>query len=371
MNVELTDDQKTFRDVVSRFLAVKSPPVVVRQLMASKHGYDADVWKQLCGEVGLAGTHIPEQYGGFGFGPVELGIVAEEMGRHLYCGPFFSSAVMAGFAILNGATEAQKLKLLPAIADGSVIATLVLDDVSMPDRIGKSLTAIEAGDSFTIEGTAAIVLDAHVAQLLIVGATVAGRLGLFAVNSGESGLNVEPLETLDATRKISRVSFSNTPAAKIGELSPVALSLLWDQLSMALAHEMVGGAQVLFDSTIDYMQMRVQFGRPIASFQALKHRCADLLMELELAKATTHYAAQYLATGEGDAWACSMAKAMASDTYMNVAKAAIQLRGGVGFTWEDDTHLWFKRAKSSEVFLGSPYHHRERMITIMESTSSD
>jgi alkylation response protein AidB-like acyl-CoA dehydrogenase len=369
MNVEFTDDQNAFRDVVRRFLAAKSPPTVVRKLMASSQGYDEEVWKQLCSEVGLAGTHIPEQYGGFGFGPVELGIVAEEMGKHLYCGPFFSSAVMAGYAVLNGATEAQKEKLLPSIADGSVIATLVLDEISIPERVGKSLVASRTGDRFTLSGTAAIVLDAQVADLFIVVARVENELGLFAADGVATGVSINPLEALDPTRKLFRVCLDSTPAEKIGELTPVALSLLWDQLSMVLAHEMIGGAQVLFDSTIDYMKIRVQFGRPIASFQALKHRCADLLMELELAKATTHYAAHCLATGEGDPWACSMAKAMAGDAYMTAAREAIQLRGGIGFTWENDTHLWFKRAKASEVFLGSPHQHRERMISIMEDAA--
>ena len=163
------------------------------------------------------------------------------------------------------------------------------------------------------------------------------------------------------------VRFDQAPAALLGNEGQAHLDLLWDQMSTALAHEMIGGAEHLFETTVEYMKMRVQFGRAIGSFQALKHRCADLLLELEFAKAMTHAAALYLADGEGDAYSPNMAKSLASDAYMSIARQAIQLRGGIGFTWEEDTHLWFKRAKSSEVFLGTPNWHRERMMQRMEA----
>jgi alkylation response protein AidB-like acyl-CoA dehydrogenase len=164
-------------------------------------------------------------------------------------------------------------------------------------------------------------------------------------------------------------SFQHAAAEQVGELDAMALGKLWDHICVALSHEMIGGAARLFETTVDYTKVRYQFGRPIGSFQALKHRCADLLMSLEFAKAATHHAAQCLAAGEGDPFAPSMAKALASDTYMEAGRAAIQLRGGIGFTWEEDTHLWFKRAKSSEVFMGSPHTHRERMMTFLETAS--
>jgi alkylation response protein AidB-like acyl-CoA dehydrogenase len=366
MQTEFSNDQHQFREVVTRFLLDKSPTSAVRQLMASSEGYDPLVWRQLCGEVGLAGTHIPEAYGGYGFGPVELGIVAEEMGRFLYCGPFFASSVMAAYALLGAASEIHKEQLLPDIASGACIATLALDNLNLPEQVGQSLVAEQQGGDYRLTGTAPMVVDAHIAQLLVVIAATPAGLGLFAVSNPAEGLTVTPLEVLDPTRKLSRVDFAAAPAIFLGEVSPQALQTLWDQLCVVLAHEMMGGAQALLASTVEYTKMRVQFGRPIGSFQALKHRCADLLMEVEFAKAASHYAAFCLAAGEGDAYAPSMAKAMASDTYMNVARAAVQLRGGIGFTWEDDTHLWFKRAKSSEVFLGTPHLHRERMMTIME-----
>lgn len=367
MQTMYTEEQEQLREVVSRFLQAKSTAVDVRRLMASSEGYDVAVWQQLCGEVGLAGTHIPEEYGGVGFGPVELGIVAEEMGRHLYCGPFFASSVMAGYALLNGATEACKSAILPDIASGAQIATLVLDNLNNPGEVG---SALKATKEHVVSGIASIVVDAHIADLLIVVASTPDGLGLYLVNAGSEGLSITPQEALDPTRKLSRVSFAEVRAERIGWLTEELLNRTWDQICSVLAHEMIGGAQQLFESTLEYTKVRVQFGRPIGSFQALKHRCADLLMELEFAKAAIHHAAFCLAASDGEPYAASMAKAMASDTYMETARAGVQLRGGIGFTWEEDTHLWYKRAKSSEVFMGSAHMHRERMMTMIEIASS-
>ncbi len=361
---EYTEDQEAFRDVVAKFLQARSTPGDVRRLMEADEGYDRGVWRQLCQEIGLAGTHIPEEYGGFGFGPVELGIAAEEMGRYLYCGPFFSSSVMAGYALLNGASEANREKLLPGIASGEQIATLVLDSVSHPENVGRQLRV--TGD--LLDGVAPIVTDAHIADLFVVVASGDDGLGLYLVRPDADGVVVTLQDALDPTRKLSRVSFSGASVKKIGHLSESSLYKTWDQISVALAHEMIGGAQHLFDSTIEYTKVRVQFGRPIGSFQALKHRCADLLLDLELAKAATRHAAFCLVSGNEPEAAC-MAKAMASDMYMEAARTAVQLRGGIGFTWEEDTHLWFKRAKASEVFMGAPHLHRERMLSLMEEAS--
>lgn len=361
---EYSEDQQAFREVVAKFLQARSTPADIRRLMESDHGYDVDVWKQLCQEVGLAGTHIPEEYGGFGFGPVEVGIATEEMGRYLYCGPFFSSSIMAGYALLNGASEANKARLLPELASGEKIATLVLDSVDNPDHVGRQLRV--SGD--LLDGVAPIVTDAQVADLFVVLASGDDGLGLYLVDPDTDGVSIKSQQPLDPTRKLSRVAFSGVSAQRIGHMSESSLGKTWDQMSVALAHEMIGGAQHLFDSTVEYTKVRVQFGRPIGSFQALKHRCADLLLSLEWAKAATHHAAFFLETGE-EAESASMAKALASDVYMEAARTAVQLRGGIGFTWEEDTHLWFKRAKASEVFLGSPHLHRERLLMQLEEAS--
>ena len=366
MQTEFLREQQLLRDVVSRALREKSPTTAVRELMASDRGYDPAVWQELCGDAGLAGVHIPEAYGGAAGGPVELGIVAEEMGRTLFCAPFFASSVMAGNALLVAAAESARAELLPGIAGGSVIATLVLDDLNSPDGVGASIRAADGG---RLSGAAGIVVDAHVADLLLVMARTSSWLGLYAVESGAPGLKVEPLQVVDPTRKLYRVAFSDVPGREIGQVSGDSLNRIWDLICSALAHEMIGGAQRLFESTVAYTKERFQFGRPIGSFQALKHRCADLLLEIELARAVTYHSARCLAAGEGEPYAASMAKAAAADAYMSAARAGIQLRGGIGFTWENDTHLWFKRAKSSEVLLGTPAIHRERMMTMIEGAA--
>ena len=366
MQREFSPEQQLLRDIVSRALREKSPPTAVRELMASGLGYDPAVWQELCGEAGLLGIHVPEVYGGAGGGAVELGIVAEEMGRTIFCGPFFASAVMAGNALLEAADGPARAELLPGIASGSVIGTLVLDDLNNPDGVGGSIRAAKDG---RLSGAAAMVLDAHVADLLVVAARNADGLCLCAVESSAPGLAVEPLEAVDQTRKLSRVTFTDVPSRPIGAVGAETLNRIWDLICSALAHEMIGGAQHLFESTVAYTKERFQFGRPIGSFQALKHRCADLLMEIEVARAVTYHAARCLDAGEGEPYAASMAKAAAADAYMSAARAGIQLRGGIGFTWENDTHLWFKRAKSSEVLLGTPAIHRERMMTILEGAA--
>ena len=370
MPVGFTEDQEQFRDVVARFFAHKSPTTAVRALMESPEGYDPEVWKRLSEEVGLAGTHLPEAYGGFGFGAVELGIISQQMGRHLYCGPFFASSVMAGLALLQAGSEAQKQRWLPGIANGSLIAALALDDLDAPERVGRRVRATSNGAAGAkLDGVAPSVVDAHIAELLIVAAGTDEGLGYFAVDPTERGVEVKPLECLDPTRKLARVTLRDVSGERLGGGRRAEIQDLWDGMCTALAHEMLGGAEALFESTIEYMKMRVQFGRAIGSFQALKHRCADLLLELELARAATHAAARYLAGGAGEDYAPNMAKALAGDAYMSIAKQAIQLRGGIGFTWEDDTHLWYKRAKSSEVFLGTPNWHREAMVRKMEASN--
>jgi alkylation response protein AidB-like acyl-CoA dehydrogenase len=361
---DFSKEQRLFREVVARALKDKSPPEAVREMMASERGFDPTLWEELCGEVGLAGIHVPEALGGAGFGNVELGIVAEEMGRALYCGPYFASAVMAGCALLEIGTEEAQRDLLPGIASGATVATLVLDDLSDPARQG---SALGADDQDRLTGRAEIVLDAHVADLLLVVASHQGASALFAVDARAAGIHIEPLQAMDPTRKLCRVTLDGVEGRRSGDADAERLNRVWDRASVTLAHEMIGGAQRLLESTVEYTKVRVQFGRPIGSFQALKHRCADLLMEVELARAVTHHAARCLDSGEGEPYAASMAKAAASDAYMSAARAGIQLRGGIGFTWEDDTHLWFKRAKSSEVFLGTPAQHRERMMRTIEA----
>ena len=219
MQTEFSKEQQMLREVVSRFLKDKSGAGAVRAMMATECGYDPAIWQQLCSEVELTGTHFPEAYGGAGLGPIELGIIVEEMGRYLYCGPFFASAVMAGVTLLKAATETHKQAILPQVIAGSTIATLVLDDLNSPDRVGKN---VQATDQAALSGTAGLVLDAHIAHLLIVVAKSSNGLALYTVNRDAPGVSIEPMEVLDPTRKLARVAFKNTDAEKIGDVSDAA-----------------------------------------------------------------------------------------------------------------------------------------------------
>ena len=339
--------------------------------MATAEGYDPSVWRQLSEELALPGIHIPEQYGGAGFGMVELCIVTEESGRVLLCAPYFSTAVLAANAVLNAGTDAQKSALLPDIARGARLATLAFTerDGSWDPATIKTIASPEAG-GYRLDGAKNFVVDGHVADLLIVAARVSepaghSNLALFTVEANARGVERHLLESMDPTRKIARIDFRSAHANLLGDVQSGAnvISRTLDQAAIALAHEMVGGAQTMLDSAVNYAKLRVQFGRTIGSFQAIKHRLADMLLEVELAKSAAYYAAQAAAV-EDPEWPAlaSLAKAGASETYLHTAAECIQIHGGIGFTWDNDTHLWFKRAKSSEVFLGQPSYHRELLM---------
>jgi alkylation response protein AidB-like acyl-CoA dehydrogenase len=366
-----TDEQEQFREAIRRFLQEKSPSTEVRRLMDTTEGYDPEVWRQLSQQLALPGIHVPEQYGGAGFGMVELGIVTEEMGRALLCAPYFSTAVLATNAILNAGTEAQQSSLLPDLASGVRLAALAVTEPSGQwDPQAIELTATSDGDGFRLNGAKSYVVDGHVADLLVVAGRISGTAGrdglaLFTVSADAAGVTWSLLPAMDPTRKLTRIDFDSVQAQRLGdgEGGATALDRTLDQAAIALANEMVGGAQALFDSAVEYAKLRVQFGRTIGSFQAIKHKCADLLLELELSKSAAYYAAQAAAADDPEwpALAC-LAKASASETYLHIAAETIQIHGGIGFTWEQDTHLWFKRAKSSEVFLGEPHYHRELLM---------
>ena len=371
MQFAFTDEQEEFRAILRRFLEDRSPTTEVRRLMATDEGYDKQVWQQLSRDLGLPGVHIPEVYGGQGFGFVELGIVLEEMGRALLCAPYFSSVALAATAILNAGTEDEKRTLLPAIAAGETLAALAFtEDNGRWDPGGVELTATAANGGYRLDGAKSYVIDGHIADLIVVLARRPGSKGedglsFFTVAGDAPGLDRRLLETMDPTRKQARLSFRSVEARPLGTegaaAAPFAKTL--DQAAVCLANEMVGGAERLRQSAMDYAMMRVQFGRLIGSFQSLKHKAADMLLEVEQAKSAAYYAASAAAEDSDDLPAvASLAKACAADTYMQTAIHAVQIHGGIGFTWDQDTHLWFKRAKSSEVLLGDPSYHRELMM---------
>ncbi len=370
MKFSFSDEQEGFRTALRRFLSDMSPSVEVRRLMETDLGYDVDVWRQMSQDLGLTAIHIPESYGGQGFGVSELAIATEEMGRALLCAPYFASTVLAATAIMKAGLEDQKQTLLPGIASGEIIATMAFTEGhGRWDAEGVAMIATQADGKYVLNGTKSFVLDGHSADLVVVVARRpdskgADGLSFFTVAGDAAGLERALLTSADPTRKLAKLTFSNVEATLLGQEGSAAgpLQDTLDIAAICLANEMVGGAERLFEDAVAYAKMRVQFGRPIASFQSLKHKAADMLMEVELAKSGAYYAAA-ADEGNGDVSAlASLAKATAADTYMQTAIHAVQIHGGIGFTWENDTHLWFKRAKSSEVFLGGSDYHRERIM---------
>lgn len=373
MKFSFTDEQREFRSVVRRFLEDRSPTTAVRRQMETDQGYDPEVWRQLSQELGLTAVHIPEAYGGQGFGIGELAIAVEEMGRALLCAPYFASVVLAATAIMNAGAEEQKRALLPGIASGETIATLAFTEPNGRwDADGITATATPSGGKFRIDGTKSFVLDGMTAGLILVVARGPGSRGsdglsFFTVAAGAKGLTRRKLDTLDPTRKLAVLDFAGVEAQLLGveggANGPLQQTL--DVAAICLANEMVGGAEVLREAAVEFAKMRYQFGRPIASFQTLKHKAADMLLDVELAKSAAYYAAAAADEGDDDVSAvASLAKAAASEAYMQTAIHAVQIHGGIGFTWDNDTHLWFKRAKSSEVFLGGAAYHRERLMQL-------
>ena len=366
MQFSFTSEQEEFRSVLRRFLEEKSPTTVVRRLMETDAGWDRAGWQELNQQLGLSAVHIPEAYGGQGFGFVELAIVLEEMGRALLCAPYFGSIALAATAIMNAGTEAQKRVLLPDIAAGDTIATLAFTEPNGRwDADGIEMTATRSGENYRLDGVKSFVLDGHTADLIVVVANSEQGLSFFTVRGDTPGLARHALKVMDPTRKLARLEFRGVEAALLGEdgggAAPLARTMM--QATVCLANEMVGGAERLRLSALDYANLRVQFGRAIASFQSMKHKQADMLVDVEMAKSAAYTAASAAAEDDADLPAlASLAKALAAEAYMQTAIHTIQIHGGIGFTWDNDTHLWFKRAKSSEVFLGDPTYHRELMM---------
>jgi alkylation response protein AidB-like acyl-CoA dehydrogenase len=363
MNFAFTDEQEELRKTVRAFLDAKSPESAVREQMETEAGYDEAVWRQMGEQMGLQGLSIPEEFGGSGYTFIELGIVLEEMGRSLLCAPFFSTVVLASNTLLHSGDDAAKKDYLPGIASGETIATVAFTEPSGKwDEAGIEMQASAAGDGWTLSGTKMFVLDGHTANLIIVAARTPQGVSLFAVDGDAAGLTRTALSTMDQTRKQARLEFEGTPARLVGTDGDGwnVLSRVLDLVAIGLAAEQVGGAQKVLDMAVEYAKVRVQFGRPIGSFQAIKHKCADMLLEVESAKSAAYYG-MWCASELNDELpsVASLAKAYCSEAYFHAAAENIQIHGGIGFTWEHPAHLYFKRAKSSELLFGDPTYHRE------------
>lgn len=383
MEFLLTEEQTMIRDTAQAFLAEVSTSTAIRSAMETEQGFDNTTWERICGEMYWQAIHIPEEYGGMGLGYVELVVMLEQMGQYLLCSPFFSTVCLGANALLIAGTTEQKQQYLNQICESGLTATLAY--TSNNGRWGAEAVKTivkRQGNEYVLNGTYRYVPDGHTADLLIVAARSEGSQGeegisLFAIKANTLGVKRTWLPTMDQTRKQAEIVLENVvlgDADLMGEHSSAwsPLKKIIDLATIASAAEQVGGSQQVLDLSVEYTKERVQFGRPVAGFQAVKHQAADMMQRTEVARSAIYYAAcvaeeaisgGLLANELSEA--ASVAKSYCSDSYFKNAGDAIQLHGGVGFTWEYDVHLYFKRAKSSEVFLGNGAYHREQIAKIL------
>jgi len=364
MDIGFTEEQELLRDTARKFLDGECPTKFVRQMMATEAAVTGEFWQKLA-EQGWLGITYDEADGGSGLGLVDLVVLMEEIGRAVMPGPFPATVLLGGAAIAAAGSPATRQEWLPRIAAGEAKATLAASEPNARwDAAGITLAARETRGGFTLSGTKLFVPDAHLADVLVVaarsrdGSTMEDGISLFLVPKGTPGVVVRLLPSVDETRKLCEVGFDNValPAtALLGELHQgwPAVARVIDRAAVALSAEICGAAQRVLDMTVDYAKLRTAFGKPIGSYQGVKHKCADMLIEIENAKSLTYYAAWAVDEDEPDAaMAVSMAKAAASDAGRKVCAAGIQLHGGIGMTWEHDLQLYLKRAKASEIAFG-------------------
>jgi alkylation response protein AidB-like acyl-CoA dehydrogenase len=383
MEFAFTEEQEMIRDTAAAFLAEVSTSEAVRRAMATEQGYDSALWTRICTEMCWQAIHLPERCGGLGLGYVELVATMEQMGRYLLCSPFFSTVCLAGNALLVAGSEAQQAQWLGRLCEGTLTATVAFNG-GAKSWDAQAITATWRRDAggYVLNGDYRYVIDGHTAQLLIVAARAEGSSGeegvsLFLLPAETAGVTRQWLPTVDQARKQAAVQMRDVTLqadALMGVQAEgwASLAKVIDLATIALAAEQVGGCQQLLDMTVAYTSERVQFNRTIASYQAVKHKAADMMLKTEVARSAIYYAAcvaqEALSGGplsDELSEAASVAKSYCSDAYFSVAGDALQLFGGVGFTWEYDVHLYFKRAKSSEHLLGNGALHRERLAVAL------
>ena len=368
MDFAFSEEQEMLRRSARDFLAKECSSKVVRKLMESSDTYDEGLWKKVAG-LGWTALGIPEEYGGVGTF-LDLVVVLEEAGRALMPGPFFATMGLAVPAIIEAGTEAQKQEALGAIAQGSARATLAFTEPSgLWDAGSVTLTAKPSGGGWQLDGVKQFVPDAQAADFIVVAARTRGEgedgISLFLVKGRPKGMTITPLKTLDQTRRWNEVRFDGIKLDAdslmgAGDKAWPHLKRALEWATAALCAEMVGGTQKVLETSTEYAKTRHQFGKPIGIYQAVSHKLADMLVLSESGRSATYYAAWAVDADAPDrSLAASMAKAYVSDAYRKVAGDGIQVHGGIGFTWEHDMHLYFKRAKSSEVTLGDATYHRE------------
>lgn len=367
MDFGFSEEQEMLRDAAKRFLTDNCSTKFVRQMMADATAHDPAFWQKLVGQ-GWPGLLIPEQYGGANGSFLDMTVIVEEMGKALLPGPFFAAALLGAPTFIEGASDALKSEFLPKMAEGKFIATVALAEAAGRfDAGGVELKAAKKGSGYTLSGEKFFVPDAHVADAIVVAARTSGAgadgITLLCVPANEKGLTITQLKTVDMTRRMCHIKFDNVQAdTVIGKENAgwAVMSRVLDVATSALSTEMVGTAQKALDIAVEYAKTRVQFGKPIGSFQAVKHKCVDMMVAVENSRSLTYYASWTVDERVPEAQtAVPMAKAYASDMAKTVTSEAIQVHGGIGFTWEHDMHLYHRRALAGEANLGNAPIHRE------------
>jgi len=376
MNFGFSEDQELLRAAGRDFLARECPMAYVRRMMEDTRGFDDAQWGKMA-ELGWLGLAVPEAHGGAGLGFVDLVVLLEEMGRVVLPGPFFSTAVVAAPTLADAASPALQAEWLPKVAAGRARGTLALLERSARwDAAGIALEARPDGGGYRLSGTKLFVPDAHTADFLLVAARAPGSVGtdglsLLLVDATDPGLRSTAVGTMDQTRKLCEVTLRDVTVPRsrvVGEPGQGAaiLERVAARARTGLAAEMCGGAARVLDMSVEYAKVREQFGRPIGSFQAIQHKCATMLVEVESARSAAYYAAWAVGSSAPDAaLAGAMAKAYGSDAFRHVAAEGIQIHGGIGFTWEHDMHIFFKRAKSSAASFGDAATNREAVARLI------
>jgi alkylation response protein AidB-like acyl-CoA dehydrogenase len=361
MQFGLSESQDFLKDSARKFFAGECPSAEMRRLMETDTAYDAALWSKLT-DQGYTGIIYPEEYGGVRLGKVELMLLMEEAGRALLPGPFFSTVVLAGSVLDAVGTPANKKKYLAPICRGESRATVAILEASASWNPRDIRLSAANGN---LSGEKFFVSDAAIADFIVVVA----HNGVFIVDSKASGLKISPMSGMDLSRRLYVVEFSNTPAKEIG--STANLPRAFDIATTALAAELVGGMQRILEITVEYAKTRKQFGKPIGSFQAVQHQCADMYLETESSRSAVYYAGWALEENSSYAAAAvSIAKMYASDAGRTVGNRGIQIHGGMGFTWENDLHLYYRRAKASETAFGDATFHRERIASMVIDSGS-
>ncbi|HJQ69091.1 MAG TPA: acyl-CoA dehydrogenase family protein [Blastocatellia bacterium] len=368
MEFDLTDTQKLFKSSARELFAAECSPQQVREMIEKNEPYSDHLWEKLV-EQGWTGLIFSEEDGGLGLGMVEMAVAFEEMGRALVPGAFLTTTALAGSLVQSAGAGELRQRLLQGISEGSAKATVaLLEQTARWDLDAVALRATEAADGVRLSGKKLFVSDAEVADHILVAARIGSELAVVAVERNAQGVSVKAMPAIDVTRRLCEVSFDDAQGELLarGEAARHALEHAIDVATLALAAEMVGGMNWVMDASVEYAKTRKQFGKPIGQFQAVQHHCANMLLMTESARSAVYYAAWVMGNAPEQApLAVSMAKAYASDAYREVGNLGIQVHGGIGFTWDENIHFYYKRAKASELMFGDASYHRERIARLV------